>query len=482
MLGKNRFKFRKIIEKKIIKTIFSALIIISSSLLGSIAILSIYEIPKEFSGYCEISSNEEYISEIEIDNQIQVADINFIQSTKNSSNILEVEWIIIHKSTYNPEEFFVINYEKNQSILKVSIYSRINEPISNNIIVDASIGVFLNPNYIYGIKSYSGNSDIKFTIYNINFSIFEIETNSGNVDVIINMSSIYNDFKITTNSGEINLKLDHISFSKDFTCITESGHQYFDFWNIWFLSKANLFAFSSSGRIYLYWANHFKKSQEVKIFLNSKDKVFIKLWSPIEIIKYDVFLYSSINGTTRFIREHALFEEIESNHYQSINFNNTDLDFITIKALTSYSEAHVRIVNCFKWKRDCNWQTDVDPYEVETSGDYVIPREDHNVTTVELYNLEYIFLNEMRHLDINFQLLSNTSKNIIYLNWDLTYWKAMGYGNGSINIKITNKTEVNSLKVYIELQYELDLILPTFSEYNFTVFYHPNYNFYNYTI
>ena len=70
----------------------------------------------------------------------------------------------------------------------------------------------------------------------------------------------------------------------------------------------------------------------------------------------------------------------------------------------------------------------------------------------------------------------------MYLNWDLTYLKAMGYGQGSIEVLVSNKTEGNSLKVYIELQYELDLILPTFTEENFTVFTHPNYNFYNFTI
>ena len=88
----------------------------------------------------------------------------------------------------------------------------------------------------------------------------------------------------------------------------------------------------------------------------------------------------------------------------------------------------------------------------------------------------------MNHLNITFELLPVASENIMYLNWDLTYLKAMGYGKGSIEVIVSNKTEGNTLKVYIELQYELDLILPTFTEENFTVFAHPNYNFYNFTI
>ncbi|MFW9879470.1 MAG: hypothetical protein ACFFG0_40860 [Candidatus Thorarchaeota archaeon] len=94
----------------------------------------------------------------------------------------------------------------------------------------------------------------------------------------------------------------------------------------------------------------------------------------------------------------------------------------------------------------------------------------------------YIFFDTINHLNVSSELLLVSSENIIYLEWDLTYWKAMGYGAGSIQVIISNKTEGNILNVYIEIQYELDLILPTFTKENFTVFIHPNFNFYNFTL
>ena len=58
----------------------------------------------------------------------------------------------------------------------------------------------------------------------------------------------------------------------------------------------------------------------------------------------------------------------------------------------------------------------------------------------------------------------------------------MGIGVGFIEVEISNKTEGNTLKVYFDLEYELDQILPTFTNYNITAFVHPDYSFYNYTI
>ena len=53
---------------------------------------------------------------------------------------------------------------------------------------------------------------------------------------------------------------------------------------------------------------------------------------------------------------------------------------------------------------------------------------------------------------------------------------------GDLRVIATNKTEGNILNVYIQLEFELDRLLPTITECNFTVFIHPGYGFYNYTI
>lgn len=440
-------------------------------------IIIFYERSKNISGYYEISREGINISDIEIDNQIQKGNIDFTTLSKNSSNILEAEWTINYKGFNDPKKFIVITYVEQQSILK--IFSTLNKP---DDIIHLNLTIFFNPNYNnYSFKSDGGNGNIKLNTHKINYSVFEIKTSSGNVDVQLNKSSIYNDFKISTISGDINLILDHSIFSKDFLCTSDSGDQFFDIWNIGFISYSNFNVSALSGQINVRWANHFNKSHNINIILNSLNDVYLKMWSPNEITKYDIF-YEAINGTTRFDRIAYYFEEIGFNHYHSYNINTSGIDLCNISAITNYGEARVYIVNCFKWQRFCVQRADFFPFNVSTSGEYVIPKKDHNVTTIEFYNLNYVYLDKIEYLDINFTFVPDTSENIVHLVWDLTYLHAMQIGVGIIEVAISNKTEGNTLKVYFDLEYELDRILPTFINYNVTAFIHPSYSFYNYTI
>jgi len=471
----------KNINKKDVKLIF-IILIIASTVIGT-PIFFIYMLSiKRISDFYEISGEEIDVSEIEINNQIQIGDITLVQSIKKRVNIFEAKWKINYKGIYNPNEIIIISYEVNVSVLKIYIYSNLDEQALDKDIEYSNLTLFINPNYdLYGFRSNSKKGNIKINTYNINISTFEIETSSGNINVQLNNSNIFDKFRISTDSGTINLILDNINFYTDFFSISDSGFQYYDFWNIKFMSGAGFTTMSSTGMIKVRWANHFIKSQNVDIIVYSKYIVEFRFWSPIQIMRFDIKLISSGPGTTRFTRITDQFEEIDTNHYQSKNMNNTDLDLLNIKAMTSYGEAHVRHIDCFKPKRFCDHH-DIDKHEVYTKGDYVILKKDHNVTKIELYNLKYIFLDLNKVLNLNFELLQNISENIIYLNWDITYIKGSGIGMGDLKIAISNKTEGNDLKVYIQLEYELDRILPTIVECNFTIFSHPDCDFYNYTI
>lgn len=95
--------------------------------------------------------------------------------------------------------------------------------------------------------------------------------------------------------------------------------------------------------------------------------------------------------------------------------------------------------------------------------------------------MNYIVLNSTEYLDINFVFLPVSSEYAIHLVWDITYQHAMGIGVGLIDVVTSNKTEGDILKFYIDLAYELDRIIPTFSKCNITAFINPSYSFYNYT-
>ena len=435
-----------------------------------------YDKTKNGPGNFEISMQGINVSDIEINNQIQRGNINFMTLAKNSSNILEANWAVDYTGFSDPNDIVVITYEEQQSVLKITC--TLNNP---DEIIDLDLTILFNANYNnYSFKSNSGPGNLKINTHTINFSVFEVKASSGNIDVQLNKSSFYSDFKISTTSGDINLILDDLIFSKNFLSTTDSGFQLFDFWNIRFISYSNFNVTALSGRIKIKWANHFNKSHNININLKSINDVYIKMWSPREITKYDIF-YEAINGTTQFSAVTGQFEAVGFNHFHSVNINNSGTDFCNISAITTYGEVHVFIVDCFKWQRFCNLN-DFIAYNVHTSGENVIPKKDHNVTTIQFYNMKYIYLDSLEYLNINFELLPNASQNIIHLVWDMNYRHDQGIGVGSIKVSFLNKTEGSTLEVYFDLEYGLDKILPTFTNYNITAFVHPNYSFYNYTI
>jgi len=103
--------------------------------------------------------------------------------------------------------------------------------------------------------------------------------------------------------------------------------------------------------------------------------------------------------------------------------------------------------------------------------------QEHDITTINLFNTKYIYLNESRNLTINFDTLPVSSEKLLYIEWDLDYIHAMGIGIGGLNLKISSNRVSDTLMVYVELDFVLDRILPTFNDYNVTVNYHPNYIF-----
>jgi len=451
------------------------LFIIGFSLVGT-TIVIVYDTTKESAGNYDLSGDGKVITELKISNYIQKGDINVMTLPQNSSNILEVVWKLRYKSLTSLEELIIISFDEPES--KFTIESA----LKTEDIIELNLNISFNPNYInYSFRSDSAYSNLNFNAHGLNYSLFEIISTSGDVDVQLNKSSIYNDFKISTDSGEINLLLDNLIISKNFLCTSNSGDHFYDIWNIEFTTFSDFNVSAISGEIYIRWANHFNKSHNVDINLNSENDVFLKLWTPLEIARFDIF-YEATTGTTQFSMATILCVQVGFNRYHSININETGVDFYNISAITNYGHVHVYIVDCFKWLRFCDHRVDPRPYDVQTEGEYVIPRADHNVTSIEFYNKKYICLDRLEYLDINFELLSNSSENAIQLVWDLTYTRGMMIGAGTIKVLPSNNTEGAVLRFYIALGFELDRIIPTFTNCNITAFIHPDYSFYNYTI
>ncbi|MFX1354844.1 MAG: hypothetical protein ACFFGP_12855, partial [Promethearchaeota archaeon] len=415
-----------------------------------------------------------------INNQIPSGNIKFIQ-VSSENFIVRTTWTMTYIGYYDPQKFIIVDYEIIQSQLYVSITTKIDKLAFINSITSLDLTIFFNPSYeLYGFISDSERGNIELLVYNLNFSIFDLKSNSGNVNARLDAINVHNDFKISTGSGEIILILDDIYFAKDFICTTISGYQNFDIWNIKFAGEAKFKVTSIIGRIFILWANHYLKSHILSIELESNNDIYLKMWSPKEIIR-SYISFETIDGTTRLSKPAGIFQEIDENHYIANNINDTTADPCNITVFSKHGYGWVFYVDCFKWQRFCTYG-DFTAYFVTKTGSYSILEADYNVTTIEVFNWKYIYLNTYRTIPLNIETLPISSENLVHVVWNLKYKHAQGIGVGGIRVGVTHSQDGDNLNVNINLKFILDQILPTFSICNVTVFYHPSYTFYNYTI
>ena len=458
------------------KKYFGTIILVFSIVIAlfSITFIIISNIPVKIgTGSIKILKFGKTASEVEINNQVAVGDINIIELNKESKNLIEVEWDITHTGLYLPQDSIQLTYSIKDS--RFIIY--INSLVDINHIESLNLNIYFNPTYnAYSFISNTQTGNVNFNGFDINIKNFYFRTSSGKLNIKLNNSIIENNFELSTDTGDIDVMLDHLYFFNNFFCHSNSGIQLFDLWNLKFKSVADFNVSSDLGYIRVHWMNHFNKSQHVNINVNSKSDVKVKFWCPLEIMRSDVSLFT-VNGTTRFSKPVNTFEEISENHYQTPIINDPSLDSYNITARSTSGEVFFYYVNCFKWLRICNWGMDFHPYNVSLSGNSSFLISDYDVTTINLFNTKYIYLNESRNLTINFDTLPVSSEKLLYIEWDLDFIHAMGIGVGWLNLKISHNRVSDTLMAYVELDFRIDRILPTFNDYNVTVYYHPNYVF-----
>lgn len=440
--------------------------------------LSIFlgNIEKTSNGSTQISKTLNELSEVDIYNLVSGGDIYLKEMNIESLNIIESSWEITYTGLSLPENSLSITHMIKGSTLIVYISTPININIRK-----LNITIFFNPDYTYSIMSNTHKANVNFDAYNIHFKKFDFKTSSGDLNIKLNCCSIREDFRLSSGSGGIRLMLDYVNFSKDFICQSNTGVQLFDLWNIRFESVADCIITSNTGYIRLYWANHYNKSQNVNINVYSNFDIRVKLWCPIEIMRSQISLFTN-EGNIVFTRNKDLFHEINENVHQTEKINDLSLDSYNISATSYNGETLVQHVSCFKWSRICDWTQDFLQYNVKKSGNYSLYRIDHDISTINFFNTKYTYLNESRYLNINFEPLAVSSEKLFYVDWQLEYIHAMGIGVGDLNILLTQKEISGILNSYLKLDFRIDKILPTFVNYNITVYYHPNYTFNQYLI
>lgn len=447
-------------------------VVVISLFLFTFIMLSIIPV-KSGSGSAKISRFGIFAPEIEINTQVSGGNINIVELDKDSANLIETEWRISHTGLYLPQASIQVTRTIKGSRLIIDIISI----VDHNDILSLSLNISFNPSYSsYSFITNTESGNVNINVFDINIKDFYFRTSSGKIDIRMNNTNIENNFEVFTDTGDIDITLDYVNFYNDFFCHSNSGVQLFDLWNLNFKSVADFNVSSDIGYIRIHWMNHYNKSQKVNINTYSNGDVKVKFWCPLEIMRGALSLFS-VDGTTLFSRSTGSYDEISENHYQTPNMNNPSLDVYNITAVSTSGEAWVYYVNCFKWLRFCNWGMDFFPYNVDIFGNYSMLTQEHDISTINFFNTKYIYLNESRNLTFNFDTLPVSSEKLLYIEWDLDKIHAMGIGVGALNLKISHKRVSDTLQVYVELDFRLDQILPTFNDYNITVFYHPNYLF-----
>ncbi|MBY8987028.1 MAG: hypothetical protein KGD61_01125 [Candidatus Lokiarchaeota archaeon] len=447
-------------------------VVVISLFLFTFIMLSIIPV-KSGSGSAKISRFGIFAPEIEINTQVSGGNINIVELDKDSANLIETEWRISHTGLYLPQASIQVTRTIKGSRLIIDIISI----VDHNDILSLSLNISFNPSYSsYSFITNTESGNVNINVFDINIKDFYFRTSSGKIDIRMNNTNIENNFEVFTDTGDIDITLDYVNFYNDFFCHSNSGVQLFDLWNLNFKSVADFNVSSDIGYIRIHWMNHYNKSQKVNINTYSNGDVKVKFWCPLEIMRGALSLFT-VDGTTLFSRSTGSYDEISENHYQTPNMNNPSLDVYNITAVSTSGEAWVYYVNCFKWLRFCNWGMDFFPYNVDIFGNYSMLTQEHDISTINFFNTKYIYLNESRNLTFNFDTLPVSSEKLLYIEWDLDKIHAMGIGVGALNLKISHKRVSDTLQVYVELDFRLDQILPTFNDYNITVFYHPNYLF-----
>ncbi len=441
-------------------------------ILSSTALIIYLNVPiKSASASTQISNFTRNASKVEINTQVPVGNIFFIEMNQASSNIIEVKWDIKYSGYYLPQQCIITKYTVQDTKIKILIDTQ------KNIDIDSlNLKIFFNPMFLYSFISNTEVGNINFNAFNVEIKDFFFKSTSGELNIKLNKSLIYGDFRLSSDTGKIKTTLDHLVFSNNFVCNSNTGVQLHDIWNVKFNSIADINLNSNNGYIQFYWANHFIKSNNVNLNVYSNTDFRVKIWCPLSIMRSQVSL-STITGSKVFIKPVGSFEEVDENFYQTSKIDDSSLDCYNITATSNYGQLRVQFVNCFKWSRICDYTQDFLPYNVNSCGNHTLTDKHYAINSVDFFNVKYIYLNETRSLPVSYQPLPSTSENLVFIDWEINYVHAMGIGVGKLDVKIVNYIKDDRFLIYLALDFALDRILPTFNKCNFTVYYNPNYNF-----
>jgi hypothetical protein len=428
------------------------------------------------SGAISIINNIDNVSNIEINNKIKDLAVSFEFLPDNSPLLIKATWNYTYtKSIFVPDNpiQIEISNETEDNVLQITFDENVNIFFPN--LQDWECVIQITQDFeIYRFSSDSKGGDIDFFCdLDITFETFEISTTTGEIYVQLNHSKIENDINLESKSGDIYLWMDLLPIGGNLICYSDSGYLYFNLWNIQFCSNAQINVLSDVGFIDFRWAQHIFHNNSVIISLESHMGVEFRHWSPKEFVKYEVFLEAAnsayLSGTTNI----DLWEQIDTNHYQSKNFNETELDFLQIFMKSLELNVWAKTTDCFKAIRICNPTSDTFPYDVYEVGAYNITEAETSFsgTSIELHN---------NTANVNITIgddLSVSSPNIFEIYWDLTYVHGSMYGYGSLKINCSYEIIDNTIEIYINLDYAYDRIRPLYYSGEFNVSVHPDYTF-----
>ena len=427
------------------------------------------------SGAISIINDIKNVSNIEISNNVKDLAVSFEFLPENSPLLVNATWNYTFTDSLfvsdNPIQIEIFN-ETEDNILYLTFDENLNSFFPNLQNWECIIQISQDFDS-YCFLSDSKEGDIYFDCdLDIAFEKFEIYTTTGEIEVHLIHSKIENDIILESKSGEIYLWMDLLPIGGNLICESDSAYIYCDIWNIKFFENAQIIVTSNEGDINFRWMQHKFHNNSVNVTLESDMGIEFRHWSPLEFVKYDILLEAEtstyLSGTSNI----DLWDQIDTNHYQSTNFNETGLDFLQISLNSLKSSVWAKATDCFKAIRICDVTQDTFPYDVYEVGAYNITEAETSFsgTSIELHN---------NTANVNFSIsdLAANSTNLFEAYSPASDATLVTECIGTLNIICSYEIIDNNLEIQINLDYAYDRIRPIYSSGEFNISVHPNYTF-----
>lgn len=282
------------------------------------------EFHRESDSYRAINQNLENITDfhLEIDADIAAFDVQYTDPSSNQ--LIKIDWEYSYSISEDNEEdpiLITISNETEGNILTYRIdvdYKTNYNPVN---IRNIEFQIDLNPNFqFYGfdVDLTVGSFELEATSKTINY--LELSTTTGYISLDFADVELSSNVDISTTTGAIDLVMYEISLTYDLIFNVET----------------------TTGGGSIYWDQLKELGADLSLnIIGTTGGYDIDIICPLSLARFDIFWDNDVGGSD--VSFEPDFQEIESNHFQSDNFDDETLDLISVFTETNVGGSEITI-------------------------------------------------------------------------------------------------------------------------------------------